>query len=372
MKLVFLTLLIFCQFSLAGSLFCHQIHHSASVTTELELRDRAEILALAMLRLGSGEVLELSSRNSLQSFIAREVELIRKQWPSFDQEFREIYLLAAPKYFESRQERENLARTLEDERRKREEQTHKQVIESDQKLIDGTRAIFHRVKALPEIMATPMTQSVYRTVAELANKRFPKKYKIEPDPSYFKGDSRPVESVSHKDAKVWTKALNDLLSINEPGITNLFPGHVPGMRYEAFLTAEQWDYLFNNALTEDNRMISEILRLQEIETLKKYFAFGKARPQGTIDVDQLKPLLIEGHQFYGLSGNVGEWLKDRVPARRTHKGSRPSNSRKLQPLVRMGSWPVLEEHFLKNLYIDFEPDYSADNLGFRLVRFSGR
>lgn len=45
--------------------------------------------------------------------------------------------------------------------------------------------------------ATLTTQLVWRKIAELANQKFPDKYQISADPSNFKGNSLPVESVSY-------------------------------------------------------------------------------------------------------------------------------------------------------------------------------
>ena len=48
----------------------------------------------------------------------------------------------------------------------------------------------------------PVTQAEYRAVAAYAQG-----LQLDPEPSYFKGDSRPVERVSWEDAVAWCAAI---------------------------------------------------------------------------------------------------------------------------------------------------------------------
>ncbi len=275
-------------------------------------------------------------------------------------------------------------RLKEEEARRRREQ-ERQIRES---VIDGTRAVFNKVQPgsftmgegnnqvpvtltkMPEIMASHTTQIIYKTIAELANKRFPQKYQIDPDPSNFKGDTRPVEKVSHEDAEKWVNALNDLSDAGEPALQNLIPGHKKGMRYGAFMTEAQREYLMKKAKTEDGDSIDEMIKRNDTAKLKQYFAFGRSSSEGTVPVDQLKPLFIDGKPFYGLSGNVWEWMQDAWDGSSPLKGGTdPVGTSGSLRVMRGGSWFNDGASALRSAYRNYDgPGDRDSNVGFRLVR----
>ncbi len=293
---------------------------------------------------------------------------------------QEILMLQGQKQTERKQD----DRAKEEEARRRKEQEQK-IKES---VIDGTRAIFHKVQPgsftmgegqnqvpvtltkIPEIMASHTTQIIYKAVAELANKRFPQKYQIDSDPSNFKGDTRPVEKVSHEDAEKWVNALNDLSDAGEPALQNLIPGHKKGMRYGAFMTEAQREYLMKNAKTEDGDSIDEMIKRNDTTKLKQYFAFGRSSSEGTVPVDQLKPLFIDGKPFYGLSGNVWEWMQDAWDGSSPLKGGTdPLGTAGSHRVVRGGSWGSGAQFLRSGFRSSYSPGYRYNgDVGFRLVR----
>jgi formylglycine-generating enzyme required for sulfatase activity len=296
-----------------------------------------------------------------------------------------------------RQSRSTQEQASEETRRRKlesEEEERRRLEESLSTTIDGTRAIFHKVRpdsfsmgyiltakvvltAMPDVMATPMTQIIFKIVAELANSRFPEKYQINSDPSRFKGDSRPVESVSWYDAQTWTDALNELLELGEPEVEMLFPGHQKGMRYEPFMTEAQREYLMKFARTEDGDTINGMLYRSDITKLRQYIAVNRSnhRPnsslEGTIDVVQLKPLYIQDQPFHGLVGNIQEWTRDSWDGRsKLPGGIDPVGTEGRYRVVRGMSY-LSSEEFLSgfdHLRYSLFPDDIRDAVGFRLVR----
>ncbi|MCY4645173.1 MAG: formylglycine-generating enzyme family protein [Bacteriovoracales bacterium] len=93
--------------------------------------------------------------------------------------------------------------------------------------------------------------------------------------------------------------------------------------------------------------------------LKHYAWYWKNSKAQTRRVGGRKPIVVNGHKFYDLHGNVWEWGWDP----RELKGLGFSRH-----FIRGGSWrndaALLRSAFTNDLY----PDYRADSIGFRLVR----
>ena len=137
----------------------------------------------------------------------------------------------------------------------------KQRAELNELIVDGSRAVFHRIEPSSfvmgvsgyqrnvkiemsfEMMATPVTQIIWKKIADLANSQIlPAKSALPLDPSRFKGDLRPVDSVSYHDTENWIETLNELSARGEALLKELIEGHQPGDIYR-LPSEEEWEFV---------------------------------------------------------------------------------------------------------------------------------
>lgn len=286
---------------------------------------------------------------------------------------QEIVMLQSEKTTVRRQD--DRAREEEARRRKAQEEQIKNSV------IDGTRAVSHRVEpgkfkmgevgkqidvtiTKPfDMMATPTTQIVWKKVAELANSRFGNKYKINVDPSNFKGDTRPVEQVSYEDIQTWIKGLNELSQNGEASLADLIPGHKKGDVYRLPTEAE-WEFVvrgrgqYNDTYHFGN---------QESQLGDHAWFSGNSGSQ-THPVGQKKPLVINGREFHDMHGNVWEWVHDwygdKLPGGTDPQGPTLGSSR----VVRGGSWFNDASDLRSGARLYWGPGDRNGLVGFRLVR----
>ena len=265
----------------------------------------------------------------------------------------------------------------EEESRRRQEQ-EEQIRNS---VIDGTRAVFHPIEpgsfkmgevykpvdvtlTKPfEMMATPVTQIIWKKIAELVKSRFGNKYKINVDPSQFKGATHPVETVSYEDIEIWIKGLNELSQIGEPSLSDLISGHKQGDVYRLPTEAE-WEFVvrgrgeFNDVYHFGN----------DVSQLGDYAWFRGNSAGQNHPVAEKRPLVINGREFYDMHGSVWEWVHDwyadKLPGGTDPQGPPSGASR----VLRGGSWGNSASNLRSaNRYYD-GPGYRCVDVGFRLVR----
>lgn len=221
------------------------------------------------------------------------------------------------------QERDRSQKKENDENKEQQDRRRK---EQSQKIadsiIDGTRAIFHRVepgsfkmgddfrrvdvtltKAF-EMMATKTTQSIWRKVAELANEKLSEDFHLDVDPSFNKGSSHPVESINFVETQKWIGALNKLSEQGDPELTLLIPGHKKGSVYRLPTEAE-WEYVARGQGTlKDN--------FPEGNDPAHILEYGwlAENSESTQPVALKRAIRIDGKDFYDLYGNVHEFVQD--------------------------------------------------------------
>ncbi len=238
-------------------------------------------------------------------------------------------------------------------------------------VVDGRRAIFHRIEAgsfrmgAPgmkvdvtiskpfDMMATPVTQTMWKKVAVLVNemrtpwwagliKRNNKAY-IHEDPSRIKGDTRPLTNASYLMVQKWITKLNELSRAGEAALVDVIPDHQRGDIYRLPIEAE-WAFVAEVGYEYD--------RLDDCA--------WHAKNSG----DQTQPVGLknghrrDGHEFYDLLGNVWEMVGDKV------KVDHP-----MYAIVARGNCSFddpAEIEFFGRTWLPIEASYSG--VGFRLVR----
>ena len=105
----------------------------------------------------------------------------------------------------------------------------------------------------------------------------------------------------------------------------------------------------------------------DVAQLKDYAWFDKNSGGMTHPVAQLRPLTINGYDFYDLHGNVWEWSHDRKDELKggvDPQGPRSGSNR----VVRGGSWSSYAHYLRSAGRNSCDPGDRYDNVGFRLVR----
>jgi len=302
---------------------------SGTLTPELQNSITKAVQDLSALRLNldlakskganSIELTALSSdyrkkEQALTEYLEKHKIMTREQL--IEKMKQEIARLQGQKQTERKQDEKS--KDEENRRRKEQEQRLKETI------IDGTRAIFHRIEpgkfkmgevglqvdvtlTKPfELLATPTTQIIWRRVADLAAQKLAGKYQINADPSEYKGDTRPVEQVSYDDIQTWIKALNELSAAGEPTLVDVIPSHQKGDVYRLPTEAE-WEFVVRG-----RGKYNDTYHFGNQESQLGDYGWYRENSGGeTHPVAVKKPLVIGGKEFYDMHGNVWELVQDR-------------------------------------------------------------
>jgi formylglycine-generating enzyme required for sulfatase activity len=216
------------------------------------------------------------------------------------------------------------------------------------------------------LMATPVTQLIWRRVAELANQRLQLKKSLPEDPSQQKGDLNPIESVTFRQVKAWIQALNKLSEEGAPELEEIFVNHNKGAKYRLPSEAE-WEYVAKRRGDQ-----TEDFFINDGDNLLTDFAWihSNAKSQ-TQPVATKKPLLVDNLPFYDFIGNVWEFTKDNYLAD-LPGGLNPTGPAKLNPMIgvviRGGAANTRDSELSTNTRMNSEVDVASPNQGFRLVR----
>ena len=199
----------------------------------------------------------------------------------------------------------------------------------------------------------PVTQKQWRAMAF----RPQVNQKLEPDPSYFPGDARPVEGIS------WNEAVEFCQRLSQ----------VTGQKYRLPTEAE-WEYACRAGTTTPfhfGETITGKLVNYDASYIYAQEPTGQYRGQ-TTPVGSFPPNALG---LYDLHGNVGEWCQDdwlkNSPATTT-KQTVPLFRTSRVRVIRGGSWDDVPEHCSS---VFRELNYSVvrvNFIGFRILRESFR
>jgi formylglycine-generating enzyme required for sulfatase activity len=210
----------------------------------------------------------------------------------------------------------------------------------------------HRVTVPTFFMGrTPVTHAQWRQVAKLPKA----KDKLKSNPSYFKGDNRPVEQVSWQDATEFCARLSRH--------TN---------REYRLPSEAEWEYACRAGTTTPfhfGETISTDLANYDGSN-EQYGAYGRGSRgidrQETTEIGSFPPNQFGLHDMHG---NVWEWCQDtghnsyiKAPTDGSAWEDRGSFTR----VSRGGSWDYVP-WACRSAYRDFNLDNRNKNLGFRVV-----
>ena len=178
----------------------------------------------------------------------------------------------------------------------------------------------------------PVTQALWKKVMKEAN------------PSYFKGDNRPVECISWEDIdKRFLPALNSLT----------------GKKYRLPTEAE-WEYAAKGGTHwQDNFKYAGSNDIDEVAWFDDN-SHQETKPVGLKAPNQLN--------LYDMSGNVWEWCSDWYSAYSSTATANPTGAvAGSNRVLRGGSWDDGSGYCRPSYRSLIEPALFNDSLGFRLV-----
>jgi formylglycine-generating enzyme required for sulfatase activity len=162
------------------------------------------------------------------------------------------------------------------------------------------------------------------------------------NPSYFKGDKKPVENVSWEDCQKFISKLNKLT------------GKTFGLPTEA-----QWEFAARGGKSNRGSKYSGSGNINDVAW------YGDNSGNGTHDVGTKSPNELS---LYDMSGNVWEWCSDlyRDYSSNSHPNPTESDS-SFNRVYRGGSW-FNNDNRCRVSYRYFDsPDYRSRSIGLRLV-----
>ncbi len=212
-------------------------------------------------------------------------------------------------------------------------------------LRDACRPVQKGINIAPFYLAEyPVTQALWKAVMV-----------DEDNPSRFKGDSRPVESISWDEVQVFLKALNKTEAAQERQKKD-------GLLYRLPSEA-QWEYAARSGKNEPEIRFAGSNNLKEAGWFTSN-SNGETKPVGLKLPNELG--------LYDMSGNVDEWCADDwkdslegTPADGSSRKVKGENRR----MVRGGSWGYFGNDCRVALRDWYGSDFRNYFIGFRLARY---
>lgn len=188
---------------------------------------------------------------------------------------------------------------------------------------------------------TPVTQSQWKSV-------------MENNPSYFSGDTNPVERVSFYDAKEFIKKLNLNLDLKLSEEYYGFKFRLP--------TEAEWEYAARGGVLE---------KISHKESVLDYITWYRKNSEfKTYPVMQKKPNLLG---LFDMFGNVYEWCSDYYEYDYFHKKHKTIKNNPTGPsccrqhVVRGGAYDLNADPLRCTYRLGLNPSYRYTSVGFRCV-----
>ncbi len=188
----------------------------------------------------------------------------------------------------------------------------------------------------------PVTQALWKAVMDNEN------------PSFFKGDNRPVEQVSWADAQVFIQKLNENTAGSRPS------GYIYRLPTEA-----EWEYAARGGKLNRGCKYAGSDKLKEVGWFDGN-GHGETKPVGLKDTNELG--------LYDMSGNVWEWCNDwydsdyyakckKLGTVENPEGPESGSFR----VIRGGSWDFNARYCRVASRINYGPVSRDNDVGFRLA-----
>lgn len=193
----------------------------------------------------------------------------------------------------------------------------------------------------------PVTQEIWRTVMQNTDIA---------EPSYFKGNKRPVEQVSWEDCQQFLNRLNTIFAERNAA---------EGLQF--YLPSEaQWEYAARGGRqgVKDNFRYAGSNKLKEVG----WYRLNSHRETKSVGLKFSNQLDI-----YDLSGNVREWCQDAYTSlEKLPKDGSPyvsKEEKRARRVVRSGSWDYVDDLCRVACRSGRNLDDRYINFGLRLARY---
>ncbi len=252
--------------------------------------------------------------------------------------------------------------------------------------IDGTRAVFHRLEpgsfnmiqvnrhGTPQayipvtisrpfyMMATPVTQIIWKKVVELVKAR-PKDY-LPYRASPLRGDRFPVHSIPYAYVQIWIEELNELSRSGDPSLNAIIPDHQQGDVYRLPTEAE-WEFVVRGR----GQLNDKYFFGNDESQLDKYAWYNENSENKTHPVAEKAPLVIGNCEFFDILGNVSEMIGQRYEVDMVG-GTDPigSGHKPTQIIARSGCFYNSSDRSYSSERLAISASGQDTGIGFRLVR----
>ena len=198
------------------------------------------------------------------------------------------------------------------------------------------------------ICAYQTTQELWKLVVNITKDK-----DLNPIPSYFKGNTRPVEMVSWDDIQIFNIALNQLMAENK---ITLESDSVPNGQF-GLPSETQWEYAAN---------AGQGLVFSCSQNLNDVAWYYENSNEQTMPVRLKEP---NAWGLYDMTGNVWEWCADDYAENINHipKNGQPNLKKDEYKVLRGGGFRGIAENCRLRVRSDGHPGHRYDNGGFRLV-----
>jgi formylglycine-generating enzyme required for sulfatase activity len=206
------------------------------------------------------------------------------------------------------------------------------------------------------------------------------------NPSHFKGNARPIESISWASMVMYTMKLNERLGLEqsldlsqmdsskftgrwENGTLN-FKGEESKLRVDLrktgyrLPTEAEWEYLARNLGESTGEYPHNLTEPQ----LAEYTVYVANSSEQTADVKSKKPLMIDGREIYDLIGNVRIGTLDAFKSAPLVGDNPVQLSRSSARVVRGGGWSSGAGYLRSASRIVVNAGLRYNYIGLRLVR----